>query len=75
MAGASSVLAGMLLIGIEPTCEETGKGGNGVMYKVSWNGTICAVKQIHSVLLEYANPEELQSLSQNFLQNARQIVY
>ncbi|XP_065884712.1 uncharacterized protein [Dysidea avara] len=66
MAGASSVLAGMLLTGIEPTGEEIGKGGNGVTYKVLWNGTICAAKRIHSVLLEYANPEELQALSQNF---------
>jgi len=67
MAGASSMLAGMLLTGIEPTGEEVGKGGNGVTYKVSWNGTICAAKKIHSVLLEYANPEELLLLSQNFL--------
>jgi len=67
MAGASSMLAGMLLTGVEPTGEEVGKGGNGVTYKVSWNGTICAAKRIHSVLLEYANPEELQILSQNFL--------
>ena len=66
MAGASSMLAGMLLTGVEPTGEEIGKGGNGVTYKVSWNGTICAAKRIHSVLLEYANPEELQVLSQNF---------
>ena len=35
MAGASSVLAGMLLTGIEPTGEEIGKSGNGVTYKVS----------------------------------------
>ena len=44
MVGASSVLAGMLLTGIEPTGEETGKGGNGVTYKVSWNEAICVVK-------------------------------
>lgn len=63
----SSVLSGLVLNGIEPTGEELGKGGNGVTYKVSWNGTICAAKKIHSVLLEFANPLELQKLAQNFL--------
>ena len=60
-------LSGLILSGIEPTGEDIGRGGNGVTYKVLWNGTICAAKRIHSVLLEFANPLELRSLAQNFL--------
>lgn len=62
-----SHLSGLLLNGIEPTGVDLGKGGNGVTYKVLWNGTTCAAKRIHSVLLEFANPVELQTLAQNFL--------
>ena len=60
-------LSGLILSGIEPTGEDIGKGGYGVTYKVSWNGTICAAKKVHSVLMEFANPLELHSLAQNFL--------
>jgi len=67
MAENGMALSGLVLNGIEPTGEDLGKGGNGITYKVSWNGTICAAKRIHSVLLEFANPLELQTLAQNFL--------
>lgn len=67
MADNSTAFTGLILSGIEPTGEELGKGGNAVTYKVSWNGTMCAAKKIHSVLLEFANDLELQTLAQNFL--------
>ena len=68
MAEQSQIaLSGLVLSGIEPTGEDIGKGGYGVTYKVLWNGTICAAKKIHSVLMEFANPLELHSLAQNFL--------
>ena len=67
MADNCTALSGLILSGIEPTGEDLGKGGNGVTYKVAWNGTICAAKRIHSVLLEFANPVELSTLKQNFL--------
>ena len=67
MADDSTALSGLVLSEIEPTGEELGKGGNGVTYKVSWNGTICAAKRIHSVLLEFANPLELRTLAKNFV--------
>ena len=67
MADNCTALSGLILSGIEPTGEDLGKGGNGVTYKVAWNGTICIAKRIHSVLLEFANPVELSTLNQNFL--------
>ena len=67
MADNSTVLSGLVLSGVEPTGEDLGKGGSGVTYKVSWNGTICAAKKIHSVLLELANALELHTLAKNFV--------
>ena len=47
---------------------EIGRGAYGVVKKVSLHGTICAAKDIHSILINYASDEELERIKKTFLE-------
>ena len=48
--------------------EEIGRGLYGLVKKVSLYGTICAAKDIHAILINYANDKELERIKKSFLE-------
>ena len=48
--------------------EEIGRGAYGVVKKVSLHGTICAAKDIHVLLINYASDEEFEHIKKTFLE-------
>ena len=48
--------------------EEIGRGSYGVVKKVSVHGTICAAKDIHAILINYAGDVELERIKKIFLE-------
>ena len=53
---------------IQSVGEEIGRGAYGKVYTVKYRGSICAVKEIHSILVgDDVGPEERQSVKEAFL--------
>ena len=48
--------------------EEIGRGAYGIVKKVSLHGTICAAKDIHAILINYASDKELERIKKSFLE-------
>ena len=48
--------------------EEIGRGAYGVVKKVSLHGTICAAKDIHILLINYASDKEFERIKKSFLE-------
>ena len=48
--------------------EEISRGTYGVVKKMSLLGTICAAKDIHAILANYASQQQFESLKKNFLE-------
>ena len=62
----------LVLKGVEPLGKEVGRGAYGKVYAVKYCETICAAKEIHSVLVEYADPTEMKGIIQSFFGECRQ---
>jgi len=52
--------------------EELGRGAYGRVYAVNYNGTICAAKEIHSILVEEVVEEEMRRTVELFMRECRQ---
>ncbi|XP_065911622.1 probable serine/threonine-protein kinase kinX isoform X2 [Dysidea avara] len=48
--------------------EEIGRGAYGVVKKVSLHGTICAAKDIHAIIINYAQQREFEVVKKNYLE-------
>ena len=48
--------------------KEIGRGAYGLVKKVSLHGTICAAKDIHAILINYAADKELERIKKSFLE-------
>ena len=57
---------------ITATEEEIGRGAYGRVFKVHYYGTLCAAKEIHSILLENIGREELERTKATYLHECRQ---
>ena len=57
---------------IASTGEEIGRGSYGRVFKVNYYGTLCAAKEIHSVLLESVGRQELERTKTTYLRECRQ---
>ena len=53
---------------VEDSGEEIGRGAYGLVKKVSLHGTICAAKDIHAILVKYANDKEFERIKKSFLE-------
>ena len=53
---------------VEDLGEEIGRGAYGLVKKVSLHGTICAAKDIHAILVNYASEKELERIKKSFLE-------
>ena len=65
---------------IASTGEEIGQGSYGRVFKVNYYGTLCAAKEIHSILLESIGRRELERTKTTYLRDnavfyAIQILY
>ena len=52
--------------------DELGRGGYGRVYAVKYCQTICAAKEIHSILLEGVGQEDIQRTIASFIKECRQ---
>ena len=53
---SSSRFHGLLISDLAFTSTELGRGSDATVYEVEWNGTMCAAKRFHEVLLEDQSP-------------------
>ena len=44
----------LILHRFNPTGKEIGRGAYGRVYEVDYEGTLCAAKELHALLLQYA---------------------
>ena len=67
---ASSVSAhwsSLILREVNPTGKEIGRGAYGRVFEVNYEGTFCAAKEVHALLLQYARGDDLQKIKDDFL--------
>ena len=51
-----------------------GKGANGKICKGTWEGTPCAIKEIHSIFAELASERELTAFKASFVEECRRSI-
>ena len=56
-----------VLNNVKPTGKEIGRGAYGRVFEVKYGKTQYAAKEMHAVLVQYAQEEERQKLKANFL--------
>ena len=56
----------LILNEVNPTGREIGHGAYGRVFEISYEGTLCAAKEMHRHLLDSAR-EDLQELKEGFL--------
>ena len=68
----SKAFDGLVLKGVKETGEEFGVGAYGKVFAVDYYGTVCAAKEVHSILIIGVGAEEFQRTRDNFLRECRQ---
>ena len=64
---------GLILKGVTPLeRDELGRGAYGRVYAVNYYGTICAAKEIHSILVEGVGQAQMQRTVESFMRECRQ---
>ncbi len=63
---ASFQSSDLLISDLVLTDTKLGKGADASVYLVEWNGTVCAAKRLHEVLLEDESPGGTKKLVSNF---------
>ena len=71
MSGITSSFHGgwelLTLHSVNPTGKEIGRGAYGRVFEVDYEGILCAAKELHTLLLQYAQGDELQKIKDDFL--------
>ena len=57
----------LILHGVNPTGTEIGRGAYGRVFEVDYEGTLCAAKEVHALLLQYAQGDDLRKIKDEFL--------
>ena len=57
----------LTLLGVNPTGKEIGRGAYGRVFEIDYEGTLCAAKEVHAILLKYAQGNDLQKIKDDFL--------
>ena len=57
----------LILHRVSPTRKEIGRGAYGRVFEVDYEGTLCAAKEVHALLLQYAQGDNLRKIIDNFL--------
>ena len=61
----------LVLHGVTFTGKEIGRGAYGRVFEVDYEGTLCAAKEVHALLLQYAQGDDLQKIEDDFLSECR----
>ena len=64
---ATRVATDLTLYGVNPTGKEIGRGAYGRVFEVDYQGTLCAAKEVHALLLQYSQAEEFRKITTDFL--------
>ena len=62
----SSRFRGLLITNLVFTDVKLGRGADATVYAVEWNGTVCAAKRLHEILLEDESPGGADKFIKNF---------
>ena len=62
----SSRFHGLIITDLVFTDVQLGRGADATVYAVEWNGTVCAAKRLHEILLEDQSPGGSDKLISNF---------
>ena len=65
------VAENLVLYGVNPTGEEIGRGAYGRVFEVDYEGTFCAAKEIHSLLLQYSRDDDVSKIKEIFLRECQ----
>ena len=57
----------LILHDVNPTGKEIGRGAYGRVFEVDYQGTLCAAKEVHELLLQYSHGEALRKITGDFL--------
>ena len=63
---SGSRFPGLLIAKLAFTDKKLGRGADATVYEVDWNGTPCAAKRLHEILLEDDSPGGADKLIANF---------
>ena len=63
---STSRYPGLLIANLVFTNTKLGRGADATVYQVEWNGTPCAAKRLHQILLEDESPGGTEKLLSNF---------
>ena len=63
---SSSTFSGLIIANLVPTDLKLGRGADATVYEVDWNGTLCAAKRLHELLLEDESAGGVEKLIDNF---------
>ena len=61
----------LILHEVNPTEKEIGRGSYGRVFEVDYEGTVCAAKEVHALLLQYAQGDYLQKIKDDFLRECQ----
>ena len=63
---SSSTFSGLFIANVVFTDVKLGRGADATVYAVEWNGTVCAAKRLHEILLEDESAGGVAKLIGNF---------
>ena len=61
----------LILCRVLPTGKEIGRGAYGRVFEVDYEGTLCVAKEVHALLLQYAQGDDFQKIKEDFLSECR----
>ena len=65
-SSSSSKFPGLIIANLVFTDVKLGAGSDATVYAVEWDGTVCAAKRLHEILLEDRSPGGVAKLISNF---------
>ena len=68
---AARVATDLILHDVNPTGKEIGRGAYGRVFEVHYQGTLCAAKEVHELLLQYSQGEALRKITSDFLNECK----
>ena len=64
-------LDSFILREVDPTGKEIGRGAYGRVFEVNYEGTLCAAKEVHALLLQFAQGDDLKKIKDDFLRECQ----
>ena len=63
---SSSIVRGLVITELAFTGVKLGRGSDATVFEVEWNGTACAAKRLHDILLQDQSPGGADKMIRNF---------